>query len=90
MIRSLFNTVDLCCEGFVDFHDLQDSSLGMSLKYHCSCFVMGVMHEADNAYSIRSTWLCYRLVRFLIWYPTMLNIDFEFVAYSFTIDFFHT
>ena len=28
--------------------------------------VMGVMHEADNAYSIRSTWLCYRLVQFLI------------------------
>ena len=26
-----FNTVDLCCEGFVDFHDLQDLSLGMSL-----------------------------------------------------------
>ena len=25
------NTVDLCCEGFVDFHDLQDLSLGMSL-----------------------------------------------------------
>ena len=31
MIRSLFNTVDLCCEDFVDFHDLQDLSLGMSL-----------------------------------------------------------
>ena len=28
--------------------------------------VTGVMHEADNAYSIWSTWLCYRLVRFLI------------------------
>ena len=23
------------------------------------------MHEADNAYSIWSTWLCYRLVQFL-------------------------
>ena len=31
MIRSLFSTVDLCCEGFVDFHDLQDLSLGMSI-----------------------------------------------------------
>ena len=29
MIHSLFNTVDLCCEGFVDFHELQDLSLGM-------------------------------------------------------------
>ena len=26
-----FNTVDLRCEGFVDFRDLQDLSLGMSL-----------------------------------------------------------
>ena len=26
-----FNTVDLCREGFVDFHDLHDLSLGMSL-----------------------------------------------------------
>ena len=31
MIRSLFNTVGLCCEGFVDFLDLEDLSLGMSL-----------------------------------------------------------
>ena len=28
---SPFNTVDFCCEGFVDFYDLQDLSLGMSL-----------------------------------------------------------
>ena len=27
-------------------------------------FLTGVMHEADNAYSIWSTWLCYRLVHF--------------------------
>ena len=27
----LFNTVDLCCEGFVDFRDLGDLSHGMSL-----------------------------------------------------------
>ena len=25
---------------------------------------MCVMHQADNAFSIRSTWLCYQLVRF--------------------------
>ena len=30
-----------------------------------SMFTTGVMHEADNAYLIQSTWLCYRLVRFL-------------------------
>ena len=42
-----YYTVDLCCEDFVDSHDLQDLSLGISLK---------CMHEADNAYSIRSTW----------------------------------
>ena len=35
MIRFLFNTVDLCCEGFVDFRDLQDPSLGMILLYRC-------------------------------------------------------
>ena len=28
--------------------------------------VMGGMHEADNTYSIWSTWLCYQLVQFLI------------------------
>ena len=27
--------------------------------------VMGVMHEADDAYSIRSTWSCYWLDQFL-------------------------
>ena len=31
MIRSLFNTGNLCCEGFVDFHDIRDLSLEMSL-----------------------------------------------------------
>ena len=30
MIRSYFNILDLCCEGFVDFHDLQELSFGMS------------------------------------------------------------
>ena len=54
MIRSLLNTADLCCESFVDFYDLQDLSLRMTLYYHC-----------DNAYSIRSTGLCYRLIPFL-------------------------
>ena len=34
--------------------------------YQLMLVVTGVMHEADNAYSIRSTWMCYRLVRFLI------------------------
>ena len=34
--------------------------------YQLMLVVTGVMHEADNAYSIQSTWLCYRLVRFLI------------------------
>ena len=32
-----FNTVDSCCEGFVDFRDLQDLSLRVSLQYRCSC-----------------------------------------------------
>ena len=31
MIRFLFKTVDLCCDDFVDFHDLKDLSVGMSL-----------------------------------------------------------
>ena len=40
------------------------------LECHFSTIVAvcdGFMHEADNAYSIQSTWLCYRLVavRFL-------------------------
>ena len=34
--------------------------------YQLMVAVAGVMHAANNAYSIRSTWLCYRLVRFLI------------------------
>ena len=34
--------------------------------YQLMLVVTGVMHEADNAYSIRSTWLCYPLVRFPI------------------------
>ena len=34
--------------------------------YQLMLVVTGVMHEADNAYSIRSTWLCYQQVRFLI------------------------
>ena len=34
--------------------------------YQLMLVVTGVMHEADNTYSIWSTWLCYRLVRFLI------------------------
>ena len=25
-----FKTVDLCCEGFVDFHDLKDLSVGIA------------------------------------------------------------
>ena len=44
--------IHLCCEGFVDFHNLQDLSLGMLLA--------GVMHDTDNTYSIQSTWLGYR------------------------------
>ena len=41
--------------------------------------VAGVMHEADNAYSIRSTWLCYRQARFL---TTANNVNYytDFVA----------
>ena len=35
-------------------------------SYQLMPVVTGVMYEADNVYSIRSTWLCYRLVRFLI------------------------
>ena len=43
--------------------------------------VTGVRHEADNAYSIRSTWLCYWLVRFRF----LLIITTDFVAlYLFT------
>ena len=34
--------------------------------YQLMPVVTGVMHEADNTYSIWSTWLCYRLARFLI------------------------
>ena len=27
---------------------------------------MGVLHEAGSAYSIKSNWLCYQLVRFFM------------------------
>ena len=59
MIRSPFNMVDLCCEGFVDFPHLQDLSLKLSLLTPLYLFLTGVMHEADNSYLIRSTWLRY-------------------------------
>ena len=36
MISSLFSTVDLSCEGFVDFPHLKDLSFGVSLLHHCS------------------------------------------------------
>ena len=45
--------------------------------YQLTPVATGVMHEADNAYSIRNTLLCYRLVRFLI---HMLIIAADFVA----------
>ena len=49
--------------------------------YQLMLVVTGVMHEAVNAYSIWSTWLCYRLFRFLIAYI----ITADFVAlYLFT------
>ena len=42
-------------------------SLGLSVTfYQLILVVTSVMHEVDNACSIRSTWLCYWLVRFLV------------------------
>ena len=40
--------------------------------YQLMLVVTGATHEAFNAFSIRSTWLCYRLVRFL---KTAYNVD---------------
>ena len=34
--------------------------------YQLMLVAMDVMHEADNTYSVQSTWLCYWLVQFLI------------------------
>ena len=42
-----------------------DLSLGFDNTY-LSASCDGVMHEADDAYSIRSTWSCYWLDQFLI------------------------
>ena len=66
MIRSqAHNTVHLYFEGFVDFHNLKDLSLASCHSVLLLLFVTGVMHEADNACSIRSTWLCCRQVQVL-------------------------
>ena len=46
--------------------------------------VTGVMHEADNAYSIRSTWLCYRLDRFLTLVTNGSNFT-DIVVHIFTL-----
>ena len=40
--------------------------------------VMGVMHEADDAYSIRSTWSCYWLDQFLTLAHNMLILSIFF------------
>ena len=42
----------------------------------------GVMYEADNAYSIRSTWLCYRQVRFFTVAYSAKQFFFCFVSFS--------
>ena len=42
--------------------------------------IVDYYYEGDNAYSIRSTWLCYRLVRFLITAYILLIITTGFVA----------
>ena len=63
MILSLYNTLHFCCRGFDDCYNSKDLSLGMSVSL--LLFLMGVMHDADNTYSIQSTWLCCRYVQFL-------------------------
>ena len=55
------------CKSFAaNFIFITDFVAWIVTFYQLMLVVMGVMHEADSAYSIRSTWLCYRLVRFLI------------------------
>ena len=55
MIRSLFNTVDLRCEGLTIFMMFRICRLECHFNTTVAV-VMGAMHEADNTYSIWSTW----------------------------------
>ena len=65
MVRSYFKTVDLMLWRFRRFSGFEGCSNWNVTLVPLQLFVTGVMHEADNAYRIRSTWLCYRLVQFL-------------------------
>ena len=65
MIRSIFNTVDICCEGSVDFQDMSRFAAWNFTSISLLLFVAAVRHDADNAYSMQITWLCIRLFPFL-------------------------
>ena len=49
---------------------------------------MGVMHEPDNAYSIRSTWSCYWLDQFLTLALNILILLIFYISMDLSINYF--
>ena len=49
---------------------------------------MGVMHEADDAYSIHSTWSCYWLDQFLTLAPSMLILSIFYISMDLSTNYF--
>ena len=50
--------------------------------------VTGVMHEADDAYSIRSTWSCYWLDQFLTLALNILILSIFYISMDLSTNYF--
>ena len=77
------------CFYFVIYMDL---SLGfvtwICLNLNWLLAVTGVMHEADNAYSIQSTWLCYWLDQFLTLALNILILSIFYISMDLSTNYF--
>ena len=69
-----------------------DLSLGfvtwICLNLNWLLAVTGVMHEADDAYSIRSTWSCYWLDQFLTLALNILILSIFYISIDLSINYF--
>ena len=74
---------------FVIYMDL---SLGfvtwICLNLNWLLAVTGVMHEADDGYSIRSTWLCYWLNQFLTLALNILILSIFYISMDLSTNYF--
>ena len=78
-----------CCPYFVIYMDL---SLGfvtwICLNLNWLLAVTGVMHEADDAYSIQSTWSCYWLDQFLTLALSILILSIFYISMDLSTNYF--